>query len=428
MGDAHAIQQAEGFGLGEGANRPDAWGPMSIPIWPGDAGGWGNGGGTGPGSSPDQPGGPMPPAGTALPNGGSPSSYYAPTSADLQAGATPSGTSQAASLPSPSPSPTSSAAAPNPASGSPGGWIQPSQGNAIPAVSPAVQPEVEVPGFQPAAPGRGGGPGSFAQMLGAPSGFGSSSGLSLAAFLAAMFAADHARSENFDGVVSLGGSSLALSGLGSPTQGPAGPVALAVPGASAAAAGLSASTGVPGPPAQPATPGAADPGHAAHLATAPPIAAASVSHSDGRASLDLSRQGGASGRSTFATTQTHTVMLPAAEAVATSGGSEEAPLSPLGADLIAEAFPFAGDSLVPSLDAFVRQLEEVDVTGLVARGPAPILVTSLTVLGTAASALAAREMLQRRGGRGRRLRVVDSLGRELALSFPELPRSWSQRR
>lgn len=334
-------------------------------------------------------------------------------------------------MPSPSPSSTSSAAAPNPTSDSPGGWMQPSQGNAVPAVSPAVQPEVAVPGLQQAAPGGGGGPGTFARMPGAPSASGSSPGGLLTAFLAAMFAAGHTRFENFDGVVSLGGLSPALSGPGapgSPSQGPAGPLALAAAGASAAAGGLSPSTGVPGPPAQPATPGAADPGHAPHLAPAPSIAASAPSHSDGRASLDLSRQGGTSGRFTFATTQTHTVMLPVVEAVARSGASEEAPLSPLGADLIAEAFPFAGDSLVPSLDAFVRQLEEVDVTGLVAREPAPVLVTSLTLLGTAASALAAREMLQRRGGRGGRLRIVDSVGRELALSFPELPRSWSQRR
>lgn len=416
-GDVRAIQLAEGFGPGEGVNRPDASGPVLIPSWPGDAGGWGSGGGTGAWSSPDHPGGPMPPPGPSSRDGVSPYSYYAPTSADLQAGATPSGTSQGTSLPSPSSSPTSSAAAPNPTSGSPGGWMQPSQSNAVPADSPAVQPEVEVPGFQQAAPG--GGPGSFAQMMGAPNGSGSSPGVSLAAFLAAMFAANHARFENFDGVASLGGSSLAASGLnatGSPAPGPAGPFALA------------ASTGMPGPPAQPATSGAADPGHAPHLAPALSIAAAALSHFDSRASLDLSRQGGTSGRFTFATTQTHTVMLRVVEAAATPVGSEEARPSPLGADLIAEAFPFAGDSLVPSLDAFVRQLEEVDVTRLVARGPAPIFVTSLSVLGTAASALVARELLQRRGGRGRRLRVVDSGGRDLALSFPELPRSWSQRR
>ncbi|MHB1556880.1 MAG: hypothetical protein ACYC61_05290 [Isosphaeraceae bacterium] len=432
MGDAQAMQMAaEGAGRGERMNRSEASGPIAIPSWPGDVGGWASGGGPGGLSSPDHPGGPMPPAWPSSPGGSLTDAYYAPTSADLQAGATPAGTLQGASLPPTSPSPTSSAAATNPSSGSPGGWMQPSQDNAVPAVSPAVQPAVDVPGFPQAAPAGVGGPGSLAQMPGEPNGFGSSLGASLAAFLAAVFAADHARSENFDGVAALGGSSLAASGLNAAASSayvPAGPLALAAPGASAAAAGLSASTGVPGPPAQPATPTAADPGHATHLAAAPPSAIAALSRPDGRVSLDLSRQGGAPGRSMLATTQTHSVMLPVVEAVATPGGPEEAPVSPLGADLIAEAFPFAGDSLERSLDAFVRQLEEVEVVGLGVRGPAPILVSSLSVLGTAASALVVFEMLQRRGGRGKRIRVVDSLGRELALSFPELPRSWSQRR
>ncbi len=430
MGDGHAMQLAEGIGPGIGVNRPDAWGPTPIPSWSGDAGAWA-GGGTGVWSPPDHPAGPMLPVRPSSPDGGSSYDYYAPTSADLQAGATPSGAPQGASVPPTSPSPTSSAAATNPSSGSPGGWMQPSQGNPVPVVSPSVQPAVDASGFQQATPAVAGGPGSLAQMLGEPNGSGSSPGGSLTAFLAAILAADHARSENFDGMVASGGSLAGLSGpnvIGLPGPGPAGPLALAAPGASAAGAGGSASTGMPGPPAQPATPAAPDPGHAAHLVGAPAIPVASPSHPDGRASLDLSRQGGSPGRSTIATTLTHSVMLPAVEIVEEPGGSGEPPLSPIGADLIAEAFPFAGDSLVPSLDAFVRQLEEVDVTGLVARGPARIFVTSLTVLGAAASALVAREMLQRRGAPGRRIRVVDSLGRELALSFPELPRSWSQRR
>ena len=81
-----------------------------------------------------------------------------------------------------------------------------------------------------------------------------------------------------------------------------------------------------------------------------------------------------------------------------------------------------------SLDEFVRQLEAVNVAGLVSRGPAPLVIVSVAVLSTAASALVVREAVRRRSGRGRGVRMVDHLGRELALSFPELPRSWSERR
>jgi hypothetical protein len=96
--------------------------------------------------------------------------------------------------------------------------------------------------------------------------------------------------------------------------------------------------------------------------------------------------------------------------------------------LIAEALPFVGHSLEESLNDLVRQLEAVDMTGLVRGGPTPMVVASVTVLTAATSALVVREVLRRRSARGRGVRMMDHLGRELALSFPELPRSWSERR
>lgn len=109
---------------------------------------------------------------------------------------------------------------------------------------------------------------------------------------------------------------------------------------------------------------------------------------------------------------------------------DEAPPSPRGADLIAEVLPLAGESLQRGLEDFVRQLEAVDVAGIVTQGPTPLVAATLAVAGAAASAVVVREVVRRRAVRRGRdgLRIVDPLGRELALSFPELPRSWSQRR
>jgi hypothetical protein len=98
-------------------------------------------------------------------------------------------------------------------------------------------------------------------------------------------------------------------------------------------------------------------------------------------------------------------------------------LGPRGADLIAEALPLAGDSLQRSLEEFMRQLESVDVT----RGPTPALVATLAVAGAVASAVVAQEVIRRRSTSRNGIRLVDSRGRELALCFPELPRSWSKR-
>ena len=135
------------------------------------------------------------------------------------------------------------------------------------------------------------------------------------------------------------------------------------------------------------------------------------------------------GRSALATTLSRSLLVPESDATdAASSGHNEAVPAPRGADLIAESLPFAGDSLERSLDDFVRQLEEVDVAALVGRGPTPMVIATLAVAGTAASAVVVRGIIRRRAERGRGARIVDSLGRELALSFPELPRSWSERR
>jgi hypothetical protein len=135
------------------------------------------------------------------------------------------------------------------------------------------------------------------------------------------------------------------------------------------------------------------------------------------------------GPSTVATPRPHPVVSSSSTAVPQDrSGPEEAIPSPRGADLIAEAISFLGDSLERSLDDFVRQLREVDVVGLGARGPAPIVVVSVALLSAAASAVATREIVRRRSARRHGPCVVDSSERELALSYPELPRSWSQRR
>jgi hypothetical protein len=111
----------------------------------------------------------------------------------------------------------------------------------------------------------------------------------------------------------------------------------------------------------------------------------------------------------------------------TAAERHEATPLPRGADLIAEALPFAGDSLERSLEDYVRQLKAVDVGGIVTHGPTPIVVASIAIAGAAASAVIVREVVRRRTARRNGPRLFDSHGRELALSFPELPRSWSEK-
>ena len=161
---------------------------------------------------------------------------------------------------------------------------------------------------------------------------------------------------------------------------------------------------------------------------APSVSLAQLPRADLRSTVDPGRAAQSAGRLVLATTHLEPALPPEGERTPREGpGPDEVTPSPRGADLIAEALPFAGDSLERSLEAFVRQLRAVDVAGIVTQGPTPLVVASLTVAGVAASAVVVREVVRRRAGRGNRPRMVDSLGRELALSFPELPRSWSER-
>jgi hypothetical protein len=147
-----------------------------------------------------------------------------------------------------------------------------------------------------------------------------------------------------------------------------------------------------------------------------------------RGVADPSRGAQASLHAVLATTSSHPDLASSSSGsdAGAPGRDGAAPL-PRGADLIAEALPLAGDSLERSLEDFVRQLRAVDVAGIVTEGPTPIVVAAVAIAGAAASAVVVREVVRRRAGRGKGLRTVDSLGRELALSFPELPRSWSEK-
>jgi hypothetical protein len=167
---------------------------------------------------------------------------------------------------------------------------------------------------------------------------------------------------------------------------------------------------------------------ASSLADHPASALGPAQRSDARGAVQAGRLDSASGRSNLTTPLSHSGRRSKAELDAALAARDAASLSPRGADLIAEALPFAGDSLEQSLDEFVRQLKAVDMAGLVGGGPSPVVVASLTVLTAAASAVVVREVVRRRSVRGRGVRMIDHLGRELALSFPELPRSWSERR
>ncbi len=112
---------------------------------------------------------------------------------------------------------------------------------------------------------------------------------------------------------------------------------------------------------------------------------------------------------------------------ASDGPRESLPL-PQGADLIVEGLPMGRDSLEAALDRFVRQLDELDAGLLDVRGPAPIVIFSLSLLSAAASAEMARRYVRRKTSLKRGMLAVDPAGRQLTLGFPELPGSWSERR
>jgi hypothetical protein len=103
-------------------------------------------------------------------------------------------------------------------------------------------------------------------------------------------------------------------------------------------------------------------------------------------------------------------------------------LAPRGADLIADALPFARESLENALENFVDQLGEMDLGLLDSQGPTPIVLFSVAVLTSAVSAELARRYVQRRNAMIREIVAIDTSGRPHTLGFPELPGSWSERR
>jgi hypothetical protein len=238
-----------------------------------------------------------------------------------------------------------------------------------------------------------------------------------------MFAMMRGRSDPFEGGTSPAGPLIATPSVNGPGAQAIAPLATNVSAVTAGAvSALPAAQGGVVPRGQLAVtadsePHGGDPGAA--------LAVGSLARGDGRGTVDPGRPASSPGQSVPATALSHSVLRPAGTRDSSSADGGRAELLPRGADLIAEALPFVGDSLEQSLDAFVRQLKEVDVA---AGGPAPIVVATLAALGTATVAVAVQGIVRRRSSRGGGIRMVDSLGRELALSFPELPRSWSEKR
>jgi hypothetical protein len=220
-----------------------------------------------------------------------------------------------------------------------------------------------------------------------------------------------------------------------PTNTPGSPNAPGVQALSSQVTGLATSITIAGSPIQAATSATSLPIQTVTItdsdssrAEHPASAVGPASRTDARGAVQAGRLDNPLGRSILTTTFSHSGLISTADFDAALAHRDAASLLPRGADLIAEALPFARGSLERSLDEFVRQLEGVDVAGLVRGGPSPVVVASLAALSTAASALVVREIVRRRSVRGRGVRMMDHLGRELALSFPELPRSWSERR
>jgi hypothetical protein len=211
------------------------------------------------------------------------------------------------------------------------------------------------------------------------------------------------------GVVAL--AALDSASAAAPAAG--GPAAQIVP-AVAAVAGPSASTIVP------------DGSGGSRIIAAMSGAVARV---DANVVADPARVPRSSGRHVLASTLHHNLpaSLPARPEPA-AGREADSPPSPKGADLVAETLPLVGDSLDRNLDEFVRLLAAGEVAALASDGRTPIVVGALAMLSAAASAVMVREVVRRRSMRGSGPRLLDPLGRELALSFPELPRSWSETR
>jgi hypothetical protein len=123
----------------------------------------------------------------------------------------------------------------------------------------------------------------------------------------------------------------------------------------------------------------------------------------------------------------HWTLRPAAVAAVPAAGEGTKDLVPQGADLITAALPFDRASLEAALDQFVRQLDELDIRRLVARGQASLVVFVMTALGSAAAMEFARRFWRRRLLVAQGIRVGNPVVREIPLGFPELPGSWSEK-
>jgi hypothetical protein len=123
----------------------------------------------------------------------------------------------------------------------------------------------------------------------------------------------------------------------------------------------------------------------------------------------------------------HSTLRPHSElpAPATDERSDPVPL-PRAADLIAEALPFDRASLEDALEQFLRQLDHRNGGRFAARGPTPIVLFSLAVLGSVGSVEIARRFLRRRMLVAQGIRVGDPLSRGIPIGFPEMPGSWSE--
>ncbi len=119
---------------------------------------------------------------------------------------------------------------------------------------------------------------------------------------------------------------------------------------------------------------------------------------------------------------------PRGEGVGLNAGLFPESPDPRGVDLIAEAFPFARESLESALEDFVGQLGGADLGLFEAQRPSPIVMLTVGLLTSVLSAELVRRDLQRRAARNRRILAIDPSGRQYTLGFPELPGSRSERR
>jgi hypothetical protein len=205
-----------------------------------------------------------------------------------------------------------------------------------------------------------------------------------------------------------------------------GPQMMSAPGASSANQGLGASASSAGnAPLQ-----ARSLLGAGHLGADQPASTnPGMEELTGLANARAGRVSGPRGHSSSPVPIDHAALRPASDfEVPDADRPVESVPSPLGADLIVEGLPMARESLEAALSQFVRQLDDLDAALLDVRGPGPIVAFSLSLLSAAASAEMARRYVRRKSSAKRGVLAVDPSGRQLTLGFPELPRSWSERR